>query len=383
MDISIYKPIIGILLIGVFIINAIKGGIKLKEGNFEDIAPFALLEAGLFLITAGVFSIDSSLLAMYVISGEKQQLSIIDYISKQQTEFLLIGGGILLCIISCFVQRAFSKDSAEKLLNIQAYDDNRLEYLSVKKFNGKIIEGQYIDLTEFWRDAKEKESTSSDFVKIIERMVKLVNDKINLFKASSSKSKRSFTGIAPIPLLIYAGRIIPKLGFCRYFEIQKLENQNELVPLDTSGKVKYPLLKVSSNLTDSNEDEEVVVAISTTQKINDNDLKQFVCKGIQVKHIYLENPSHTSIVSVKQINNYAETIIQEILEIKSVKANIKTVHLICSSKPSLMFRLGQLIDDTQMPVVISYHYTQQDNHRYPWGLYINHNTKEGQVFLWN
>ena len=168
MDISIYKPIIGILLIGVFIFNAIKGGIKLKEGNFEDIAPFALLEAGLFLITAGVFSIDSSLLAMYVISGEKQQLSIVDYISKQQTEIFLIGGGILLCLISCFVQRAFSKDSAERLLNIQAYDDNRLEYLSVKKFNGKIIEGQYIDLTEFWRDAKEKESTSSDFVKIIE-----------------------------------------------------------------------------------------------------------------------------------------------------------------------------------------------------------------------
>ena len=143
------------------------------------------------------------------------------------------------------------------------------------------------------------------------------------------------------------------------------------------------MLKVSSNLTNSNEDEEVVVAISTTQKISDNDLNQFVCKGLQVKHIYLENPSHTSIVSVKQINDYAETIIQEILEIKSVKANIKTVHLICSSKPSLMFRLGQLIDDTQMPVVISYHYTQQDNYRYPWGLYINHNTKEGQVFLWN
>ena len=140
------------------------------------------------------------------------------------------------------------------------------------------------------------------------------------------------------------------MGFCRYFEIQKLENENELVPLDNSGKVKYPLLKVSSNLTNSNEDEEVVVAISTTQKISDNDLNQFVCKGLQVKHIYLENPSHTSIVSVKQINDYAETIIQEILEIKSVKANIKTVHLICSSKPSLMFRLGQLIDDTQMPV---------------------------------
>jgi hypothetical protein len=382
MNISIYQLIIVILFVGLTFFIVIKGGIKLKEGSFEDVAPFALLEVGIFLITAGVFSIDSSLVAMYAISGEKQQLSIIDYISNQQTEFSLIGIGVLLCIISCFMYKGLSKDRAERLLNIQAYDDNRLEYLSVRKCNGKIIEGQYIDLTELWKEAKGKKSSSPDFKKNIERMVKLINEKINLFKASSSKYKRSFTGIAPIPLLIYAGRIIPKLGFSRYLEIQKLGNENELVPLDTSGKVEYPSLQISSNITTSDGDEEVVVAVSTTQKISDNDLKQFIDKGLQVKHIYLENPSHTSIVSVSQINNYAETIIKEILDIKIAKANLKTVHLVCSSKPSLMFRLGQLIDDTQMPVVISYHYTQQDDYKYPWGLYINHCKKEGELFLW-
>jgi hypothetical protein len=382
MNISIYQLIIVILFVGLTFFIVIKGGIKLKEGSFEDVAPFALLEVGIFLITAGVFSIDSSLVAMYAISGEKQQLSIIDYISNQQTEFSLIGIGVLLCIISCFMYKGLSKDRAERLLNIQAYDDNRLEYLSVRKCNGKIIEGQYIDLTELWKEAKGKKSSSPDFKKNIERMVKLINEKINLFKASSSKYKRSFTGIAPIPLLIYAGKIIPKLGFSRYLEIQKLGNENELVPLDTSGKVEYPSLQISSNITTSDGDEEVVVAVSTTQKISDNDLKQFIDKGLQVKHIYLENPSHTSIVSVSQINNYAETIIKEILDIKIAKANLKTVHLVCSSKPSLMFRLGQLIDDTQMPVVISYHYTQQDDYKYPWGLYINHCKKEGELFLW-
>jgi hypothetical protein len=382
MNISIYQLIIVILFVGLTFFIVIKGGIKLKEGSFEDVAPFALLEVGIFLITAGVFSIDSSLVAMYAISGEKQQLSIIDYISNQQTEFSLIGIGVLLCIISCFMYKGLSKDRAERLLNIQAYDDNRLEYLSVRKCNGKIIEGQYIDLTELWQEAKGKKSSGPDFKKNIERMVKLINEKINLFKASSSKYKRSFTGIAPIPLLIYAGKIIPKLGFSRYLEIQKLGNENELVPLDTSGKVEYPSLQISSNITTSDGDEEVVVAVSTTQKISDNDLKQFIDKGLQVKHIYLENPSHTSIVSVSQINNYAETIIKEILDIKIAKANLKTVHLVCSSKPSLMFRLGQLIDDTQMPVVISYHYTQQDDYKYPWGLYINHCKKEGELFLW-
>ncbi|AOY75006.1 SAVED domain-containing protein [Clostridium formicaceticum] len=382
MTITVYKTIVAVLFIGLTIFNIYKGGIRLKEGYFEQIAPFAILETGISLITAGVFSIDSSLIAMYAMSGENQQLSILDYITMAQTEFTLIGLGILMCIISCFVHKALSTDRSIRLLNIQAYDDNRLEYLSTKKCKGKIVEGIYIDLIGLWEELRARKTSSAEFKRIIDKMVGVVDKQVTLFKAGTSKYKRAFTGIAPIPLLIYTGRLIPKLGFSEYLEIQKLENENDLIPLDTTGKIQYSQLQVENNLTTSNEDDEVVVAVSTTQQIDNNDLLQFINKGIEVKHIFLENPNHKSIVSVKQINEYAEVISREILNIKKIKPKLKTIHLVCSSKPSLMFRLGQLIDDTQMPVIISYQYTQQDDNRYPWGIYINHYKKQGELHRW-
>lgn len=380
MSISVHQVIVIILFIGFTILNVVR---KSNRDNFENIAPLAILQLGVLLITVGVFKIDIPLVTMYAISGDEQKLSIINYISNQQTQFGLIVIGVLLCVLSCIMHRFFSKGKTERLLNIQAYDDNKLEYMTITKRDRKLIEEQYIDLTKFWEEAKGKKSSSPDFKKNIERMTKLVNEEINLFKASSSKYRRSFTGIAPIPLLIYAGRKIPKIGLDRYYEIQKLENKNGLTPLDISDNAKYEPLLIKGNITTSNEKEEVVVAVSTTGTVSNNDLKQFIDKGLEVKHIYLENPSHTSIVSVSQINDYAEIIIKEILDIKNKKENLRTVHLICASKPSLMFRVGQLIDDTQMPVIISYHYTQQDNYKYPWGIFINHHKNEGRMFLWS
>lgn len=380
MSISAYQVIIIILFIGFAILNFVR---KSNKDNFENTAPLAILQIGILLITVGVFKIDIPLVAMYAISGEEQKLSIINYISSQQAQFGLIGIGVLFCVFSCIMYRSFSKDKTEKLLNIQAYDDNKLEYLTISKRDRELIEEKYIDLTRFWKETKCKKSSSPDFKRNIEIMTKMVDKETEIFKANSSKHRRSFTGIAPIPLLIYAGRKIPKIGLDRYYEIQKLENKNELTPLDISDKAKYEPLLIKGNITTSNEKEEVVVAVSTTGTVSNNDLKQFIDKGLEVKHIYLENPSHTSIVSVSQINDYAEIIIKEILDIKNKKENLRTVHLICASKPSLMFRVGQLIDDTQMPVIISYHYTQQDNYKYPWGIFINHHKNEGRMFLWS
>jgi hypothetical protein len=381
-ELNNFKLILILVCIVWAIVSASKEGVKIKEGNYEDVIPFALFETGMVLTMAGVFKIDPSIFAMYAMSGETEKLSIINYISNSKTEFALIGVGTVFIIMSFISFKTLNGFRGKKLLNIQAYDDNKLEFLSIKKVKGKLVEGQYIDLTEMWKEGKSKKASNPELKKIIERMVRIINDKVILFKGSSQNYKRAFTGIAPIPLLIYTGRIIPKLGFSDYLELQKLNNENELIPLDTSGKVQYPSLQISDCVTSSNTDEEVLVAVSTTKQIDDSELTQFLDKGIEVKHIYLRNPGHGSIISVKQINEYAETIINGILNIKCLKPNLKIIHLVCASKPSLVFRVGQLIDDTQMPIIISYQLSQQDEYKYPWGLYINHCQKQGQFFRW-
>jgi len=377
----------GVTIIIAIIIIATAQGIRGKKsvekgGTYETIVPLGLFNLGVSLITASIFRIEAYVLAMYAISGEKERISIINYIADSKTDLVLIISGIVLIIFSYLFYKRLINIGGIKLLNIQAYSDNNLQNFAKSDYKLNLTESQYIDLVETWRITNSRGYQHCDFKDNIRNIITKIREQTISFKSSTRASKRAFMGIAPIPFLIYMGSIIPKLKFSEYLEIQN-RNGNELIPLDTTGNIKYPPLQIRGDFNSLNKDDEIVVAVSTTAQIEDYNLIQFSNKQIDVRHIYLKEPSHVALVSAEQVNNYAETIIEEILSIRKIKHNLKTVHLICASKPTLVFRLGQLIDNnTQIPVIISYQQTQGEQLEYPWGIYINHCQKQGQAVLW-
>lgn len=377
-----------IIIAIIIIIIATVQGIREKKsvekgGTYETIVPLGLFNLGVSLITASIFRIEAYVVAMYAVSDEKERLSIINYIADSKTDLVLIISGIVLIILSYLFYKKLIDIGGIKLLNIQAYSDNSLQNFEKSEYKLNITESEYIDLVETWRITNSRGYEHCDFKDNIRNIINKIREQTLAFKSSSRGYKRAFMGIAPIPFLIYMGSIIPKLKFSEYLEIQN-RNGNKLIPLDTTGTIKYSPLQIRGDFNNSNKDDEIVIAVSTTAQIEDYNLVQFTNKKIDVRHIYLKEPGHGAIISVEQINNYAETIIEEVLSIRRIKHNLKTVHLICASKPSLVFRLGQLIDNnTQLPIIISYQQNQGGQIEYPWGIYINHPQKQGQVVLWN
>ncbi|NFA41580.1 SAVED domain-containing protein [Clostridium botulinum] len=376
--------IIAIIIVIIATVQGIKGNkSEEKGGTYETIVPLGLFNLGVFLITASIFRIEVYVIAMYAVSEEKERLSIINYIADSKTDLVLIVSGIVLIILSYLFYKRFINIGGIKLLNIQAYSDNSLQNFEKSEYKLNLTEAEYIDLVETWRITNSRGYQHCDFKDDIKNIINKIREQTLAFKSSSRGYKRAFMGIVPIPFLIYMGSIIPKLKFSEYLEIQN-RNSNKLILLDTTGTIKYSPLQIRGDFNNSNKDDEIIIAVSTTAQIGDYNLVQFTNRQIDIRHIYLKEPGHGAIISVDQINNYAETIIEEILSIRRIKHNLKTVHLICASKPSLVFRLGQLIDNnTQLPIIISYQQNQGGQIEYPWGIYINHPQKQGQAVLWD
>lgn len=383
---NFYLNVIAMALIFVLaIVGLWKGGVKLKKGEYKEIIPIGFFEMGVGCVFAGIVTADGFTQVMYVISSSDEKSQILKNIKDNQTDYKLIVIGVVICLISVFIYNYLNRRKDKILLNIQANEDNKVEYFKSDEKGTKILENikeEYVDLVPAWTEAKDKRVSSRNLGKQINDMAKQIKNATAEFKhKSSSNYERAFTAIAPIPLLMYAGYNIPKLGFSYFFEINNVHNENIMKLLDIPKKSTWTSMITSNNFTQSLEDTEVVVAVSTTRRIDESDLIQFTNKKLQIKHIYIQNPSHEALVSIKQVNEYANFIKDEILKIKEIKPNIKVIHLVCASKPSLVFRIGQTIDDTQMPTIISYHYKQDDNFRYPWGIYINYKNR-GLFYKW-
>ncbi|WP_141235344.1 SAVED domain-containing protein, partial [Priestia megaterium] len=51
------------------------------------------------------------------------------------------------------------------------------------------------------------------------------------------------------------------------------------------------------------------------------------------------------------------------------------VHLVYSGQSCLAFEVGKLMDNQRMVEIINYHYKQQNNPSYPWGIVLNGDRK--------
>ena len=282
--------------------------------------------------------------------------------------FFILGCALIIISILIFL---YSKKKFY-VLNINAYTSRRLEdeVSKLKSDNSDFRECE-IDFINIYKRlfSKKFDKTSYGCIKAE------IDEKVIAFKNETKSIKRGYTGIAPIPFIMYAGTLLNRVDIHAYYEFDK-KVTNKYYILSKNKKEKYPELKVKTDLTqlDVNKNE-VLIVISLSQKIEDNVLGQFI-PNCNLVRIEVDNPEDNTIKNQHQLIKYVACIINVIEEIKKTMPNLK-VNLVYSGQSCLALELGKaFFDDTRIPTVTIYHYDfQQQVNKYPWGITINGSDK--------
>ena len=267
-------------------------------------------------------------------------------------------------------------------LNI--YSKKKIYVLNINGYMVKKLENYFKDLKMSNFEFKEREV---DFVNIYKKMFaptlnedvfecikEEIEEKVTAFKNESNGLKRGYTGIAPIPFIMYAGTFLEREVIDEYYEFDKV-NTNTYYKLSKNKNVNTPKINVKTDIDSLNKSsKELVISISLTQQISEGDLSQF--SNIEKVSIGIDNPQDNTIQNKEQLYEYRNFIVENIESISKEFSDLKTIHLIYSGQSCLPLEIGRRsIDSTRLPEIISYQYERQSNIKYPWGIVINGQSK--------
>ncbi|MGG3283850.1 SAVED domain-containing protein [Paenibacillus solani] len=271
--------------------------------------------------------------------------------------FILIGIGVFLM---------FHSRNKMYILNLNGmfHDrriDNHHKEVGLSPFQFKEKEVDFVRLY--------KKTMNAD---IAAEIIEEIKHKVEVFKQESKDKKRGYTGIASIPFVLFAGKYFERSVMHDYFEYDKFQQ----VYYRLTSKHRFPKLSLSQNdaitRLQSIHCVEVVIAISITASIRAEQLVQFTCPQL---YLSVPNPNDNLIKHKEQLHSYVEKTYDVLKETHERIPNLKKIHLVISSQSCFAFKLGQLIEDTRMPMVISYQYNAQSSPKYPWGIIINGDQK--------
>ena len=180
--------------------------------------------------------------------------------------------------------------------------------------------------------------------------------------------KRCFTGMAPIPFIIYAGTKHRGKDIKYYLEFDKATQQYTKLNNDK----KFPaLLKPAINTV---AETEIVVAVSTTALINEANTRQF---NLPVISLSLVEPKDNAIFSKRQLNAYVNETVTFISEVCKKNSQVKRIHLLLATQACFAYAFGKslVLMQNRVPQIVSYHYMAPS---YKVGISIN-GSSAGQI----
>ncbi|MBO2945653.1 SAVED domain-containing protein [Paenibacillus sp. F411] len=309
-----------------------------------------------------VMTIGGELIVTSFGTFDDKVFAFLNHTEVQNNIVQLVTGGLLF-IIGLFLM--FHVKNKMYILNINGM------------FHERRIENHHKDVGLNQFQFKEKEI---DFVRLFKKGVNLeiakdiieeIEQKTNSFKLESRDKKRGYTGVASIPFVMMAGKYFERERMDEYFEYNKMEQTYYQLEKKPFGK-NFPKLKPNvqdpfASINAVNCDE-IVVAVSLTAPVLDQQLSQFTCPHI---HLAVASPKDNLIVYKEQLRDYVKTTYELLNEANQKLPYLKKIHFIVSGQSCFAFEMGKLIDDNRMKAVINYQYNAQSNPQYPWGIHIN------------
>lgn len=318
-----------------------------KEEIFSDV----LLATGIELITSSFGTLDAEIIAI-IKHGDVD------------TNYVQLVTGLVLLACSWFLFRHIK--AKLYILNINGYfTDRKIEYrhedVGLHHFQFKERE---IDFIRLFKKGITQEISNEIKEELIERT--------SAFASETRDKKRGYTGIAPSPFIMLAGKTFGREGIQEYFEYDKFSSKYYQL-VERSNERSAPKLEIPSIPSFAQQHQatsEIVISISLTAKINENQLSQFSFPHYSIQ---VRNPQDNIIQSKVQLHNYIKQTLQSIQSLQQNIPTLKRIHLVYSGQSCFSFELGKLLDDTRFAEVIHYQFTQQATPLYSWGIVINGN----------
>lgn len=354
------------ILVAIIICGVLYIGLKFIRGKKEQSSIGTILMAGIGFISQATGNWQDTLVKIVAIINNRNDIN--ELVEDFNLYYFFLG---IFLIIVAVVLNFYSKRKV-CVLNINGYMRQRIEpYFKLKKDIRNDFREREINFVNIYKKIFYNRLDNESCECILEQ----IEEQVNEFKSETIEGKRGYTGIAPIPFIMYAGTFLEREEIDDYYEFDKIDTKN-YYKLEHKKNKKYPKLKLKTKLEDLDMNKSnFVIAISITRNIIDKQLKQFEEKYNIIK-LEVDKPYDNTIRYKEQLNEYVNIIFDLIEKISQMFNNIKSINVICSSQSCLALEIGKRsVDTTRIPEIVSYQFENQSDIKYPWGIVINGKNK--------
>ena len=354
------------ILIAVIICGTIYVGFKFINGKKNKSFVGTVFTAGASFISLASGNWQDTLVKVLAIIKNRNDIN--ELVEDFNLYYFFLG--VFLIIIAIIL--GFYSKRKVCVLNINGYMRQRIEpYFKKKKDVVNDFREREINFVNIYKKIFCNRFDKESYECILEE----IKEQVNAFKNETIEGKRGYTGIAPIPFIMYAGTFLEREEIDDYYEYDKIDTK-DYYKLEHKKNKKYPKLNLKTNLEEIDVNKSnIVISISTTRNITDTQLKQFdeECNIIKLE---VDKPCDNKIRYKEQLNEYVNSVFDTIEKISQKLNNIKTVNIVCSSQSCLALEIGKRsVDTTRIPEITSYQFENQSDIKYPWGIVINGKNK--------
>jgi len=210
-----------------------------------------------------------------------------------------------------------------------------------------------------------------------------VEKDVNKFTSKITDNVGCFTGMAPIPYTIYAGTFMEDANIKRYFEYDGRPGKKVYYELKNATKKQkkkgWGKLKTYFPNEINAQSSEIVLAISISHMISDDNLCQF--DGKDIVRLQLDNTDDNVIRFKEQLDEYSYKICQFInKELDKKYPKLQKIHLVASIPSCVSIEIGKSfgLKQNRNINIVSYHYVRGSSPQYKFGIYINGENAKGK-----
>ncbi len=357
--VAINSSIIIVIIIALLVLVAILQLI-IEKSNAN--IGLAIVEAGIALMLAGIPSTLEILIGFIAPALNIEIVSV-----SERYLYVCMIAGIVLILFGIIIL----KKMREHIFILNMIGINRRE-ISDKKTLKELgladykVKEQLLDFIPVFGDGKKNDDRAN---KIITGQIE---NEVKRFVHRANNEKSCFTGMAPIPYTVLAGTYLGNANVCKYFEFNRFNGEKYYaLKKKKFWESKWQELKEVQGHSCNEEATEVVLAISISHKVQDDDLSIFA--GKDVIRLEIESPIDNVIVFTNQLLEYKK-VINDYLDVmlKQKYSQLKRVHLVSSIPSCLSLEIGKSIGmgTNRMPEIVVYHYISSDDKKYPYGIYV-------------
>lgn len=345
-----------IIAITIAVVCAIVFGIRklIGKANSETNISTNMITAGISLLVSAFPGTKETVLSIIGKLVDAPQEVSTDYAALICGAILIIGGIAYRINIK---DRIFVLNMFGIPVQREISDEGNIKDLHLADFKVKEILVDFVDVFDVHM---------TDKINTI--IVKKINKVCTAFFNRSKDYKSCFTGMAPIPYTILAGTFLSGGKVRRFFEYRRIDSR--YYELKRKSRKHYDELSMELPGTLHQSLKEIVVSLSVTKKINKNDLVQF--QGKDIVEISLPTPADNIIETIKQLDEYTTYILNEIEGLKNSYPNLKKIHFVASIPSCLSLELGKkfALNSHRLSQIISYHFVNTENPKYPFGIIV-------------